>query len=113
MNLLRRLWADDRGAVITVEFILIVSILIFGLIPGYVALRNSANATMATIGNLLQALIPNFTFSGFAIGSNGVTIAQVGGVAFAPDSTLVQPLTSGSVAPTDYSGPFTQVDPAP
>ena len=111
MNLLRRLWADDRGAIISVEFILIVSILIFGLIPGLVALRNSASATMATIGNLLQVLIPNFTFSGFTISNNGATIVQIGGVAFTPTTGFN--LTASQIAPIDYSGPFTQVDPAP
>ena len=112
MNLLRRLWADDRGAIISVEFILIVAILIFGLIPGLVALRNSVDAALGTIGNILTVIVPNFTFSGFAIGGvGGPAIAQVGGVTFTPSTNIV--LTSSQIAPVNYTGGFVQVDPAP
>jgi Flp pilus assembly pilin Flp len=111
MRLLKRLWADDRGAIISVEFILIVAVLVFGLIPGLVALRNSTNAMMATLGNLILAVVPSFTFSGFAITANGNTIAQIGGVQFTPDTNLV--LTSSQVAPTELDPTLYQVDPAP
>ena len=111
MGLLRRLWNDDRGAIISVEFILIVAILIFGLIPGLVALRNSVDAALGTIGNVLTTIVPNFTFSGFGIGNAGTNIAQVGGYTFTP--TTVNVLTSFQVAPVNYTGLFVQVDPAP
>ncbi len=81
-NVLRRLWTDDRGAVISVELILVIGILIFGIIPGLVAMRNSINAALGTIGNILTTIVPSFTFSGFAIGGNApanCTIAQVQG----------------------------------
>src|SRR5215216_2074940 len=80
-NLLRRLWTDDRGAIISTELILVIGILIFGIIPGLVALRNSVNAALGTIGNILTTIVPSFTFSGFAIGSStgGRTIAVVQG----------------------------------
>ncbi|MGL4420400.1 MAG: hypothetical protein ACRCZF_07030 [Gemmataceae bacterium] len=111
MSMVRRLWNDDAGAIISVEWVLIVSILIFGLIPGLVALRNSIDAAMATTGNILQTLVPNFTFSGFGIGNNGANIAQVGGAMFAP-STTGTALTSVQLAPVDLSGSVV-VDPAP
>jgi Flp pilus assembly pilin Flp len=80
-NLLSRLWNDDQGAVVSIELLLIISILIFGLIPGLVALRNSIDAAMATTGNVLLALVPSFTFSGFVVGggNSGTNIAQVNG----------------------------------
>ncbi|MGL4420401.1 MAG: Flp family type IVb pilin, partial [Gemmataceae bacterium] len=111
MSLMRRLWADDQGAIISVEWILFVAILIFGLIPGLVALRNSIDAAMGTIGNVLMTIVPNFTFSGFGIGNQGVNIAQVGGYTFTPSTNIV--LTSVQIAPIDYTGSFVQVDPAP
>jgi Flp pilus assembly pilin Flp len=110
-NLLKRLWADDHGAIISVEWILIVAILIFGLIPGLVALRNSIDSAMGTIGNILMTIVPNFTFSGFGIGNGGSNIAQVGGYMFTP--TTVNILTSSQIVPVDYSGLPMQVDPAP
>lgn len=81
-SLMRQLWADDDGAIISIEFILVVSILIFGIIPGLVALRNSVNAALTTTGNLIVALVPSFTFSGWIVsdsGGNGNFVAQVNG----------------------------------
>jgi Flp pilus assembly pilin Flp len=82
-SLLRKMWADDDGAIISVEFILVVSILIFGIIPGLVALRNSINAALTSTGNLLNALLPSFTFSGWIVGPSGgpadQNVAQING----------------------------------
>lgn len=112
-NLLRRLWNDDQGAVISVEWILIVAILIFGIIPGLVAVRNAINAEMATIGNILLQITPQFTFSGFGIGAAGGgtnNIAQVGG--FFNTLSTSNYFTSYAVAPVNL-GSTLFVDPTP
>lgn len=98
-NLLQRMWADDDGAVISVEFILVISILIFGIIPGLVALRNSVNAALTTTGNLLVALVPSFTFSGWVVGSSagGNNIAEVNG--FQRDFSSATYLTADQTTP--------------
>ena len=100
-SLLRKLWADDDGAVISVEFILVVSILVFGIIPGLVALRNSVNAALTTTGNLLVALVPSFTFSGWLVGASGgdpgMNVAQVNG--FQRDFSATTYLTADQTAP--------------
>ncbi len=98
-NLFQKMWADDDGAVISVEFILVVSILIFGIIPGLVALRNSVNAALTTTGNLLNALLPSFTFSGWVVGSSAGTtnVAQVNG--FQRDFAQTTYLTADQSAP--------------
>lgn len=90
-NLVNRLWADDTGAIISVEMILIIGILIFGIIPGFVALRNSVNAAFGTIGNILVTLVPSFTFSGWLfVGSpGGSAIALVQGY-FLSNTTVTQ-----------------------
>lgn len=111
---LSRLWNDDHGGVISVELVLIISILIFGLIPGLVALRNSGIALMATLGNLANALVPSFTFSGFAItGTNSsgspVTYFQVNGISF---NSTPQNLTGAQLTPIAVD-PNTYVPPAP
>src|SRR5947209_12437723 len=90
VRLAKRLWDDDDGGVVSVELVLIISILIFGLIPGLVALRNSGIAVLTTLGNLAATLIPSFTFSGFTIsvtdsGGSSTTIGQVGGFQFNPN----------------------------
>jgi hypothetical protein len=105
VGMLRRVWADDRGAVISTELVLVISILIFGIIPGLVALRNSLIAALGTIGNTLTELVPSFTFSGFSIGgSPGGNIAVVQGYQLNTASTqvltglLITPINLGSVA---------------
>jgi Flp pilus assembly pilin Flp len=113
-DLLIQLWDDDSGAVVSVEILLIVSILIFGLIPGLVAMRNSLNAALTSFGNLIVTLIPSFTFSGFAItGTDGmgnpITIVQVNGFQFTPN---VSTLTADQVAPITIP-PEVIVPPAP
>lgn len=99
-RLLGELWADDHGAVISVELVLIISILIFGMIPGLVALRNSGIAFMTTLGNMANAIIPSFTFSGFTVLAgtppNQTTIVQVNGITFTPSP---QNLTGAQLPP--------------
>ena len=97
-NLFRRLWADDQGAVISTELVLVIGILIFGIIPGLVALRNSVIAGLGTIGNTLYNLVPSFTYSGFNIGGTpGGIIAQVQG--YQVDATTTARLTANQIDP--------------
>ena len=99
-NLFARLWDDDQGAVISSELVLVLGILVFGLIPGLVALRNSVNAALATIGNFLGRITPSFTYSGYAIiaSGGGSTIAVVGGLQV--DYTSVNQLSALRTAPS-------------
>lgn len=110
-RLLRRLWDDDDGVVLSVELILILAVIVFGIIPGVVALRNSLIASMATTGNMLMRVTPSFTYSGYAITDalGGQTIAQIGGLAVTY-STVVY-LSGAQVAPV--TGNYVVVAPAP
>lgn len=88
LQLSQELWEDDQGAIISVEWLVVVTVLLFGLIPGFVALRNGTDATMATVANLIMSILPNFTFSGYFIGQQtgplpgqGGPVAGVGGYA--------------------------------
>jgi Flp pilus assembly pilin Flp len=109
-NMFRRLWADDEGAVISTELVLVLSILIFGIIPGLVALRNSIIAALGNIGDTLVELVPSFTYSGFEVGAagGGTVIALVNGY---EAGTQVTPLTGLSLPPLPL--PFTPIPPAP
>jgi Flp pilus assembly pilin Flp len=111
--LLKRLWADDEGAIISVEMILIIGILLFGIIPGFVAMRNSINASFGTIGNILVRLVPSFTYSGWAfVGTpgGGSTIALVQG--FEQDGNQSTELAAVQVVPI-ILGPSVTIPPAP
>jgi len=45
-KLLERLWRDDRGALLAAEWVFLGTILVIGLVPGMVAIRNALNASM-------------------------------------------------------------------
>ncbi|MBL8866209.1 MAG: hypothetical protein JNK93_11680, partial [Planctomycetia bacterium] len=96
------------------EFILVVSILIFGIIPGLVALRNSVNAALTSTGNLLGSLLPSFTFSGWVVaninGNLGQNVAQVNG--YQTDYTAAETLTGDQVPPIQLPA-LLIVSPAP
>lgn len=52
-NLIRRLWADDRGAVVSTEYVMVSGLVVGGVGSGMVAVRNAgvrqANALAETI----------------------------------------------------------------
>ena len=82
-SLLSKLWSDDRGAVVSAELILVVSLTVIGIIPGLIALRNCENAALATTGNALLAIQTGFSFAPFTItDSSGATIATVNGAVY-------------------------------
>lgn len=103
--LFRRLWADDRAAVLSVELILIIGVLVFGMIPGLVALRNGANAALISTANLFVALSPTFSYSN----TNNGTVVVIGfNGNNGPNGTI---LTAAQIAP--IVGPNVVVPPAP
>jgi Flp pilus assembly pilin Flp len=63
-NLMARLWEDDDGALIAVEWIFLATILILGVITGMVAVRQAIIAEFHDIANALLALNQSFSFSG-------------------------------------------------
>jgi Flp pilus assembly pilin Flp len=110
--LFARLWDDDQGAIISVELVLVLAILVFGIIPGLVALRNSVIAALGTIGNALNQIVPSFTFSGYVIfgASSGNTIAVIQG--YQLNSSTANVLTSTQVPPI-VLGTVVILSPAP
>ena len=45
-RLLRQLWDDDHGALLATEWVFMGTILVIGIIPGLVAVRDAMNAAM-------------------------------------------------------------------
>ena len=46
LRLLRKLWRDDEGALLATEWVFMATILVIGVIPGMVAVRDAMNAAM-------------------------------------------------------------------
>lgn len=54
----RRLWRDDRGAVVSVEYCLVVGIVAFGGAAGLVRVRDAMNANLYDAAESLRAAAP-------------------------------------------------------
>jgi hypothetical protein len=69
--LLARLWADDRGALLSNEFLLVSSMLVLGLVVGLATLRNALATEFTELSNSILSL--NVSASG---GSSGTTMVD-------------------------------------
>ena len=75
-HLLHTFWADDRGALLSIEFLLIATILVLGLVVGLTTLRNAITAEFAELGNAILTLSQGYSVSGLSGGSSSVDGSQ-------------------------------------
>jgi Flp pilus assembly pilin Flp len=75
-QLFRTFWADDRGAILSIEFLLIATILVLGLVVGLTTLRNAVVTEFAELGNAILTLSQGFSISGLSGGSFSVDGSQ-------------------------------------
>jgi Flp pilus assembly pilin Flp len=61
---LTQLWADDKGALIAIEFLFVATILIIGIIVGLAGVRDAVNTELTELGNAILALSQGFSISG-------------------------------------------------
>ena len=102
--LFSRLWADDKGAVIASELVLVVAATVAGVAPGLMALRNSTNASMASLGDELLSIptrfgVAPYTVQGAEGNGGGSAVAGVGGMSYKAD--VGGPLSTEVVAASD------------
>ncbi len=71
-QLISRFWKDDRGAIISIEYLFFVTIVVFGVIVGLAGLREAVVDELTELGNAILALSQGYTISGLS-GSNGGT----------------------------------------
>jgi Flp pilus assembly pilin Flp len=62
--LLQKLWKDDHGALISMEFLFVATILVIGLVAGLANVRNAINAELSELANAILALSQGYTISG-------------------------------------------------
>jgi hypothetical protein len=75
-GLLKRLWQDDCGALLAVEWVLIATLLVLGLVPGLIAVRQGLLSELTETANATMALDQSYGFTGQRIGCSD---AAVGG----------------------------------
>lgn len=71
-NLMRKLWRDDCGALISSEYLFVATILVIGIVVGLTNVEAAINAELTALGDAFLALNVGYTISGQS-GSNGST----------------------------------------
>jgi Flp pilus assembly pilin Flp len=63
--MLKSFWADQNGAVVSIEMVLIITIAVLSLIVGWSEVAVSVNQELNDISNAVGALNQSYRFSGF------------------------------------------------
>ena len=58
------LWSDDGGAIIAVEWLFFVTIVVIGLVVGFVAVRNAVVDELTVMANAIDSLGVCYSFAG-------------------------------------------------
>ena len=64
MSLVRRLWADEAGFIISAELCLVATIVVIGLIVGLVTLRNQVVQELIAVGEAIGSINTSYAFCG-------------------------------------------------
>lgn len=62
--MLRKLWNDEGGFIISAELVLIATIVVIGLIVGLTSLRNQIVQELVDVGQAIGSLSQSYAFSG-------------------------------------------------
>ena len=67
--MIRRLWKDEAGFIVSAELVLVATILVIGMIVGLVCIRNQVVQELVDVGEAVGALSQTYAFGGiFKIG---------------------------------------------
>jgi len=98
---IKALWADDRGAIISGEFLFVSTILIIGIIIGLTNVRSALNAELTELGNAFLALSQGYTISG----QSGSNASVDGSGAFDTPGLLTGPVATPPAIPSAIDVP--------
>jgi hypothetical protein len=62
--MMRNLWKDEAGFIISAELVLVATIVVIGLIVGLVSLRNQVVQELVDVGQAIGSLSQSFCFAG-------------------------------------------------
>jgi Flp pilus assembly pilin Flp len=63
-QMMKKLWSDDQGALIAMEFLFVATILVIGIIAGLTSVRGAVNAELTELANAILALSQGYTIGG-------------------------------------------------
>jgi len=65
-SMLKKMWSDDQGALIAMEFLFVATILVIGVVVGLTAVRNAVATELSELANAILALSQGYTVSGLS-----------------------------------------------
>src|SRR5262245_47241375 len=116
------LWGDDVGALIATEWVIVATIIVLGIIPGLIAVRQGTLSELTDAANALLSLNQSYSFSGQALvcgncdrvegfgdegaGTNGTggNVPGVGGINNLPAGAAGAKLPAGTGANATANG---------
>lgn len=63
-QMMKKLWSDDQGALIAMEFLFVATILVIGIIAGLASVRTAVNTELSELANAILALSQGYTIGG-------------------------------------------------
>jgi hypothetical protein len=63
-GIFKRLWRDDGGAVLATEWLLVTTVLVLGLVPGLIAIRQGLLGELSDVSNATSGLDQSYGFTG-------------------------------------------------
>ncbi|NBO92739.1 MAG: hypothetical protein EBV06_10590 [Planctomycetia bacterium] len=94
--MLQKLWNDDGGALIAMEYLFIATILVIGIIVGLSGVRDAVVVELTELGNAILALSQGYSFSGLT----GCCAFTDGSQAIDTPSLLVTPTCTPPFVPS-------------
>lgn len=64
MGFFKSIWNDEVGFIVSIELILIATIMIIGLITGMTAVRDAVTSELSDVAGAIQDLNQSYTFNG-------------------------------------------------
>jgi hypothetical protein len=80
--MMRNLWKDEAGFIISAELVLVATIVVIGMIVGLVSLRNQVVQELVDVGQAIGSLSQSYCFSGVKGICEGQTYAWVDGTCY-------------------------------
>ncbi|EAQ80141.1 hypothetical protein [Blastopirellula marina] len=78
MTLLKRVWNDEAGFIVSTELILIATIVVIGLIVGLSAVRDAVTSELSDVAGAIQDLDQSYTLYGVTGHSAAVSGSDFG-----------------------------------
>jgi len=73
-NIMRKLWNDERGALIATEWVFVSTIMVIGVVAGLKAVQQAVVTELGDMANAIGSLSQGYTFSG----TSGCAASTVG-----------------------------------